>query len=276
MKKLLLLIYLFSGSIYSQYMTQEKTEIKKIKDLGIHYESIYQFETSFGKIDESTKFLASKNEYNEAGQLIKAERYYRMKEMKEFESVNVYHYNEDDYLEKTVVYKANGEIKHIIKESYENGLNNKREVLSSYGDVVKKIIFSFNKSNKVVENEMLDSKNNLMVRNTYKYDKENNLIQTKTYDKNNKLESIDKYTRKNNIITREEFNIDGKSEFKSIEKFNDNNLIVEKWTYFPSGYKPSKEFYEYDNNELVTKITEMGRNGEPKEFTVIERTNYWV
>jgi hypothetical protein len=268
MKKYLTLVFLLI--IFNSFCQfNEDYDIELYKSLEIQFEVVYEYQSKFGEIDLSTKFLKERNEYNNKGQLIKYEKFYESEYIKEYEEVKTYSYINEN-MTKIVTYDIYGTIKGIIKYLYEDGRNTERLFYSREGKLTSIVKYQFDKSGNYIGYSSFSGDGKIENKVKNKYNADNKLIKSTYFDKKNNVKSYTIYIRKNKKEEYKSYNAKNEIEVRSIEKLNDKGLVIEQ-LYFYSSDIPTKTIYKYNENDLVIKRTKFAKNGEPKKYEKIER-----
>ncbi|UBB89937.1 hypothetical protein J4771_00880 [Candidatus Kaistella beijingensis] len=290
-KILISLIFFFfiPLKIKSQYTITNDIEIMKLKG-NVKYLKEYKFQPIIdtnGNVTIGNKINSGNNDvsFNENGQIIK-------QRILKFDDT-YYGILENKYDLKNRIIEKNETGGKKVTFKYDSINLNKEEIVLQDDKIYYKIIFRFNKQNKLIEkkgikypskelNEQIsygyDNNGNLVSLNSiintifktkYSYNNLNKLVEEISYNKDDrpsmKIEYY--YDIKDNLISKKYF-YDENLYLGFISEFNENNDVIKE-----TGYKyidQSKEFeyeysYEYDKNNNWIKLIKF-RNKVPTEI----------
>jgi antitoxin component YwqK of YwqJK toxin-antitoxin module len=248
---------------------------KKIIELNIHFENVYEYEFRFGQPDEKTKFLVEHSEYDKNGNLIKKGIYYSNKNLAEYEFVHTFSYDDKGNHIETIEKNLKGEVKSIDKYKIEKGLITESVEYNPNGEITNKTIFKYDNYGNWIEVVFYDESGKIKSKRTRKFNDRNEEIEQISYNKDGEIESIRRLVElKDGWKKYQIFNEKNELESEYLFVENENGGIIESiWKNIKENSE-NKTITEFDENGLELKITKFENNGEPQILKIIERVKY--
>ncbi len=247
---------------------------KKIFELGIQYQKVYEYEYKFGEPDEKSAFLTELIEFDRKGNAIRSETHNKSKYLKEYDEIEFFSYDTAENHAETVVKDTLGNTKSIIKYKFEDALK-ERLSYSADGKLESKVIYKFDNNGNTTELISYNSNGEIEYKKVYKYNSKNEEIEEKEYDKKSDLESSSKLIEMS----------DGKKE---LQFYNKDKELINSYIYLKNAKgqiiesmwidvkedKTTKTVNKFDNNDLLVEIIVYENNGEPSVLKKIERIKF--
>lgn len=275
---LIVILFIFCACKENQYQKEKDLNDvyrQKLSELKIQFEKVYEYEYKFGEVDNESGFLKEITEFDSLGNIISFKTFHKSEYLKDFNKVKNYEYNDQNNLIKIVDKDTLGEIKGIIQNIFEDGLNTERLIYSSSGKLEGKVIYKHNSNNNLVELISYEPNGSLEYKTIYNYNKEGFLINETNYGPTGIKKDYGIYKK----ISKNKFeNLYYDEAGKLIDRYNyitnDKDLVLEYTWFNIEDSKQTKAINKFDLNDMLIETIHLGQHDEPISMIRKERIKF--
>lgn len=278
--KYYLIVILFIFCACQENHSQKEKDLnniyrEKLSELRIQFEKVYEYEYKFGEVDNESGFLKEITEFDSLGNIISFKTFHKSEYLKDFNKVKNYEYDDENNLIKIIDKDTLGEIKGIIQNNFEDGLNTERLIYSSSGKLEGKVIYKYNSQNNLVELISYEPNGTLEYKTIYNYNGEGFLINETNYGPTGikKDYGVYKKTSKNKFE-----NLYYDEEGKLVDKYNyitnNKNLVLEYTWFNIEDNKQTKAINKFDLNDMLIETVQFGKHNEPNSMIRKKRIKF--